>query len=106
MRSQGIISQTNRPGIGPGRISIGVNDVSIREAALSSDIRERLIHDKRVGDLPIYPYVVQSDVYLVGRVKTLEQKRVLEFIVSGTPGVRRVNLDEVEVEELAKSPAQ
>jgi len=80
-----------------GNIRLGVSDMNIREAAISSGIRERLIHDKRVGDLPIYPCVVQNDVYLVGFVKTLAQKAVLESIVSGTPGVKRVNLDEVEV---------
>ena len=78
--------------------------MGVREAALSAAIRDRLTQDKRVGDLPIYPYVVHSDVYLVGRVRTLDQREVVEFIVSGTPGVRRVNTDEIEVEELAAAP--
>ena len=76
--------------------------MSVREAAISSAIRNRLENDKRVGDLPISPHVVDSDVYLVGRVQTLEQRDIVEFVVRGTPGVRIVNTDEIEVEELSK----
>jgi osmotically-inducible protein OsmY len=76
--------------------------MSVREAALSSAIRSRLINDKRVGDLPITPYFVERDVYLVGRVQTLEQRDIVEFIVRGTPGIRDVNTDELEVEELVE----
>lgn len=71
---------------------------NVREAAITSAVRSRLVNDKRVGDLPISPYVVDSDVYLIGHVKTLEQRDIVEFIVRGTPGVRRVNTDELEVE--------
>lgn len=76
--------------------------VSVREAAITSAIRGRLMNDKRVGDLPITPYVVDSDVYLIGRVETLEQRDIAVFIVRGTPGVRRVNTDELEVGELSR----
>lgn len=77
-------------------------NVSIREAVIVSAIRSRLVNDKRVGDLPISPYVINSDVYLIGRVETLEQRDIVEFIVRGTPGVRRVNTDELEVAELSR----
>ncbi len=73
----------------------------VREAAIASAIRARLIADKRVGDQPVSAIVVDRDVYLVGRVQTLEQRDVVEFIVRGTPGVGRVNTDELEVAELA-----
>jgi osmotically-inducible protein OsmY len=75
--------------------------MSVREAALTSAIISRLASDKRVGDLPISPFVIDGDVYLIGHVKTLEQRDTIEFIVKGTPGVRRVNTDEIDVGELA-----
>jgi osmotically-inducible protein OsmY len=72
-----------------------------KEAALASSIRNRLSGDKRVGDLPVATHIIDSDVYLIGRVETLEQRDIVEFIVRGTPGVRRVNTDELEVAELS-----
>jgi osmotically-inducible protein OsmY len=60
------------------------------------------VNDKRVGDLPISTYIIESDVYLVGRVETLEQRDIAEFLVRGTPGVRNVNSDEIEVAELSR----
>ncbi len=71
----------------------------IREATLNSEIRNRLSLDKRVGDQPVNTYIVGNDVYLIGRVQTLEQRDIVEFIVRGTPGVQRVNTDELEVAE-------
>lgn len=78
--------------------------MSVREAAISTSIRQRLINDKRVGDLPVSTYFVGDDVYLVGRVDTLEQRDIVEFVVRGTPGVHRVNTDELEVAELLAHP--
>ena len=75
----------------------------VREAAIAGAIIGRLIADKRVGDQPVSPIVIGNDVYLVGRVMTLEQRDVVEFIVHGTPGVGRVNTDELEVAELVPS---
>jgi len=75
---------------------------SVREAALTSAIRSRLIHDKRVGDQPVSLYILDRDVYLIGRVETLEQRDVVEYIVRGTPGVQHVNTDEVEIAELTR----
>jgi osmotically-inducible protein OsmY len=82
---------------------MGMQRNPVREAAISSAIIGRLIADKRVGDQPVSPLVVGNDVYLVGRVQTLEQRDMVEFIVRGTPGVGRVNTDELEVAELVPS---
>ncbi|MHB0913279.1 MAG: BON domain-containing protein [Armatimonadota bacterium] len=71
--------------------------MGVREAVLATDIRNRLTRDKRVGDLPVSPVVVGDVVYLVGYVQTLEQRDIVEFIVRGTPGVRQINTDELEV---------
>lgn len=67
------------------------------EAMLETAIRDRLSSDKRVGDLPVVAHAIDRDVYLIGHVDTLEQRDMVEFIVRGTPGVRRVNTDELEV---------
>jgi osmotically-inducible protein OsmY len=75
----------------------------VREAAIASAIRGRLMNDKRVGDLPVTYIIMDRDVYLIGRVETLEQQDIVEFIVRGTPGVGRVNADELEVAELANT---
>lgn len=77
-------------------------EASVREAALTSSIRSRLVHDKRVGDQPVSAYIMESDVYLVGRVETLEQRDIVDYIVRGTPGVRRVNTDEIEIAEITR----
>jgi len=77
-------------------------EVSVREAALTSAIRSRLVHDKRVGDQPVSVYILESDVYLVGRVETLEQRDIVDYIVRGTPGVQQVNTDEIEINELTR----
>jgi len=76
--------------------------MGVREEVISAAIRSRLDNDKRVGDLPVYAHVIDSDVYLLGRVRTLEERDIVEFLARGTPGVRHVNTDELEVEELAK----
>ena len=77
--------------------------MNLRDAVLTSAIRSRLANDKRVGDLPITSHIVNSDVYLIGRVETLEQRDIVEFIVRGTPGVRRVNTDDLEVREFSEA---
>ena len=75
--------------------------MGVREAALEVAVRSRLNEDMRVGDLPISPYVVGGIVYLIGRVETLEQRDIAEFLTRGTPGVQKVSVDEIEVTELA-----
>lgn len=75
--------------------------MGVREAALEVAIRSRLSEDTRVGDLPISPYVIDGIVYLIGRVNTLEQRDIAEFLARGTPGVRKVLVDELEVAELS-----
>ena len=77
-------------------------EISVREAALTSAIRSRLVHDKRVGDQPVSVCILENDIYLVGRVETLEQRDIVDYIVRGTPGVRRVNTDELEIGELTR----
>lgn len=78
----------------------GGSRVDVREALLAASIRVRLHCDTRVGHLLIELDVVESDVRLVGHVDTLEQCDIAEFITRGTPGVRSVDTDSLEVTEL------
>ena len=80
--------------------------MSVREAVLTGSIRSRLSNDKRVGDLPVSSYMIGDVIYLIGHVDTLEQRDIVEFIVRGTPGVRLVNTDELEVGELTRMRGQ
>ncbi|MCL6518968.1 MAG: BON domain-containing protein [Armatimonadetes bacterium] len=77
--------------------------MGVREAALEVAVRSRLSEDKRIGDLPISPYVVDNVVYLIGRVNTLEQRDIALFLARGTPGVRKVYVDELEVGEVERA---
>ena len=99
-----MIARHANVGITPSGLVAPMGKNPVREAAITSAIRARLINDKRVGDLPVTSVVVDRDVYLLGRVQTLEQRDIVEFIVRGTPGVGRVNTDELEVAELTGSP--
>lgn len=76
-------------------------ETSVREAAITSAVRSRLSSDKRVGDQPVTAIVMNSDVYLIGRVETLEQRDIVEYLARGVTGVGRVNTDELEVAELS-----
>ncbi len=80
--------------------------MGVREAALEVAVRSRLSEDKRIGDLPISPYVVDNVVYLIGRVNTLEQRDIAVFLARGTPGVRKVFVDELEVSEIERAGAK
>ncbi|MDH7481199.1 MAG: BON domain-containing protein [Armatimonadota bacterium] len=77
--------------------------MGVREAALEVAVRSRLSEDKRIGDLPISPYVVDNVVYLIGRVNTLEQRDIALFLARGTPGVQKVYVDELEVGEVERA---
>jgi osmotically-inducible protein OsmY len=55
--------------------------------------------DKRISGLPIDVRVSGNDVFLKGAVENIEQADVLQFIATGIPGVRHVNLEEIAVKE-------
>jgi hypothetical protein len=75
-----MIARHANVGITPSGLVAPMGKNPVREAAITSAIRARLINDKRVGDLPV------------------------TSIVRGTPGVGRVNTDELEVAEITGSP--
>ncbi len=73
--------------------------MSMRDEALAMRVREALQGDKRISSLPIGVRVSNGDVFLKGAVDSLEQRDVAQFIVQGVPGVRHVEVDELEVKE-------
>ena len=77
--------------------------MGVREEVLSLSIRSRLEDDKRVSDMPVSPHVIGDVVYLIGYVNTLEERDIVEFIVRGTPGVTRVNTDELDIREVVQA---
>ena len=71
--------------------------MTIHNEALATKIRAALSMDKRTSDLPIDVRVSGGEAFLKGRVDTLEQADVMQFIVNGITGVRHVNTEELEV---------
>ena len=71
--------------------------MTIHDEALATRIRTAIAMDRRTGDLPIDVRVSGGEAFLKGRVDTLEQSDVVQFIVSGVTGVRHVNTEELEV---------
>ena len=73
--------------------------MSVHDEALATRVREALTMDKRISSLPIGVRVSNGEVFLKGTVETLEQVDVAQFIVSGIPGVRHVNVQELAVKD-------
>jgi len=73
--------------------------VTVHDEALATRVRSALAMDKRISGLPIDVRVSGYDVFLKGTVENIEQADVLQFIATGIPGVRHVNLEEIAVKE-------
>jgi osmotically-inducible protein OsmY len=76
--------------------------MTIHDEALSNKVRAALGMDKRISSLPIDVRVSGGDVFLKGAVDTMEQADVAQFISVGVPGVRSVNMDEVQIREAGR----
>ena len=75
--------------------------MTIRDEAISGRVRQALAMDRRISGLPIGVRVSNGDVFLKGAVESREQAEVMHFILLGIPGVRHVNVDELNVREEA-----
>lgn len=73
--------------------------MSIHDEALANSVRAALNMDKRISGLPIDIKVSGDEIFIKGKVDNIEQLDVIQFIASGIPGVRRVNVDDVGVKE-------
>ena len=73
--------------------------MTVHDEALATRVRSALAMDKRISGLPIDVRVSGYDVFLKGTVENIEQADVLQFIATGIPGVRHVNLEEIAVKE-------
>ena len=75
--------------------------MTIRDEAISGRVRQALAMDTRISGLPIGVRVSNGDVFLKGAVESRDQVEVMHFIVLGIPGVRHVNVEELNVREEA-----
>jgi osmotically-inducible protein OsmY len=57
--------------------------------------------DKRLAGQAIAVRVAAGDVFLKGIVETEEDRSLAIMVVSGVAGVRRVNVEELRVREVA-----
>ncbi|HAH87852.1 MAG TPA: hypothetical protein DCL60_10850 [Armatimonadetes bacterium] len=73
--------------------------MTIHDEALANMVRSELAMDTRTGGLPISVRVSGGEVFLKGCVDTREQLAIAEFIISGIPGVRHVNIEELQAKE-------
>lgn len=76
--------------------------MSVHDEALAQRVQDAVQMDKRLSGLAISVRVSNGDVFLKGTVNSLEELDAVQFIVSGIPGVRHVDLSEVEVKEAAR----
>ena len=76
--------------------------MSVHDEALAQRVQDAIQMDKRLSGLAISVRVSNADVFLKGSVDSLEELDAVQFIVSGIPGVRHVDLSEVEVKEAAR----
>ena len=76
--------------------------MTVQDEALTVRVRNALSMDKRLSGLPIGVRVSNGEVFLKGTAESLEQVDVVQFIVTGIPGVRHVNVQELEVKEAGR----
>ncbi|HET6456653.1 MAG TPA: BON domain-containing protein [Armatimonadota bacterium] len=76
--------------------------MSVHDEVLAQRVQDAVQMDKRLSGLAISVRVSNGDVFLKGSVDSLEELDAVQFIVSGIPGVRHVDLSEVEVKEAAR----
>lgn len=73
--------------------------MTVHDEALANKVRNALSMDKRISSLPIDVRVSNDEVFLKGSVDNIEQVDVAQFLVTGVPGVRHVNVDEIQIKE-------
>jgi len=76
--------------------------MTVHDEAIAARARTALATDNRTSGLPINVRACNGEVFLKGKVDTLEQIDVAQFMLSGIPGVRHVNVQELQLKE--KSP--
>lgn len=76
--------------------------MSIQDEALAGKVNNALVQDKRLGGQAIAVRVAQGEVSLKGIVDTEEQSELARMVVSGIPGVRHVNVEELRIREASE----
>jgi len=73
--------------------------MTVHDEVLANNVRTALAMDKRTSNLPIDVRASGGEVYLKGKVESYEEQDVAQFIASGVPGVRHVDVKELNVAE-------
>ncbi|HUV05313.1 MAG TPA: BON domain-containing protein [Armatimonadota bacterium] len=73
--------------------------MTVHDEALAARAKTALAMDRRTSGLPINVRASNGEVFLKGKVDALEQIEVAQFILSGIPGVRHVDVQELQVKE-------
>ena len=76
--------------------------MSIQDEALSGKVRNAIAQDKRISGQAIAVRVAESEVFLKGVVDTQEQLDLTIMVANGIPGIKRVNVYELRVREVAE----
>lgn len=71
--------------------------MTVHDEVLANSVRRALSMDKRTGNLPIDVRACGGEVFLKGKVESLEERDVVQFIASGVSGVRHVDVQELDV---------
>lgn len=75
--------------------------MTIQDEALAGMVSNAVNQDKRLAGQAIAVRVAAGDVFLKGIVETEEDRSLAIMVVSGVAGVRRVNVEELRVREVA-----
>ena len=73
--------------------------MAFADEALAAKVTDTLAQDRRIAGLTIMVRAADGDIFVKGRVDTVEQSELIQMVCQGVSGVRRVVLDELEVAE-------
>ena len=73
--------------------------MAFADEALAVKVRDTLAQDRRISGLTVVVRAAGGDIFVKGRVDTVEQSELIQMVCRGVSGVRRVVLDELEVTE-------
>ncbi len=76
--------------------------MSVQDEAISLMVQNAIAADRRISDQAIVVRVARGEVFLKGIVDKDDQRETAILVARGTPGVRHVVADELQVKEAPK----
>jgi osmotically-inducible protein OsmY len=76
--------------------------VSVQDEAITLMVQNAIAADRRISGQAIVVRVAKGEVFLKGIVDKDDQKEMAILVARGTPGVRHVVADELQVKEAPK----